>query len=136
MNSRADADLEINLHDYEQPIARPGIYRFRADQVLKDKNGGQINTAPLTAEESYELRAVRFYLDPASAHACYPAVGASGDFSLVLPHLTLNRAVLPWERWLSVAPRDADAAEPEPRPPWVWLMLIGEDEVADDPQAR
>ncbi|WP_406275209.1 hypothetical protein OH799_02695 [Nocardia sp. NBC_00881] len=121
-----DPELEIRFRDNLMPKAVAGVYTFRAEQELthndSDVTGGEV----LRVEEQYEIRAVRFVLDESSVHALYPGAGASGPYSRVLPHITLDRAILPWERRL-LGRSD--------RPQWLALLVFGEGELPDDPQA-
>ncbi|MGM9470241.1 hypothetical protein [Streptomyces murinus] len=73
---------------------------------------------------SFVIRGPRFALDSSMVHAVHPSTGANGDFRNLLPHLTLNREILPWERLL----RDTRASDPA-RPPWVALLVFPEGEL-------
>ncbi|MFD0169089.1 hypothetical protein ACFVJH_33840 [Streptomyces decoyicus] len=126
-------DLDITFQDHLLPAITAGTYRVDIRHVLKDANGdidgpdGSPDKLPATSEE-FEVRAAQFVLDPSSVHAVFPAPKASGDYTLVLPHITLNRPSLPWERepkWSRV----------EARAPWVALMVFREGELPEDPDA-
>ncbi|WP_433261530.1 hypothetical protein ACQPZF_27075 [Actinosynnema sp. CS-041913] len=127
-------DLRISFHDYYQPRATAGVYTVEATQVL-EKGDDPVPTPghelPEVVER-FEVRAVRFVLDESSVHALYPAEGAEGDYRLTLPHITLNRAVLPWER-----ETEGHALEDVPvREPWLALLVFRAGELPDDPDAR
>lgn len=120
-------DLRVAFHDYRRPLATAGVYTLTADHHLT-KDGVRVDTPAIpTATQQFEIRAVRFVLDPSSVHAHYPADGASGDFSRTLPHITLNRSILPWERLLRAR------AVPE-QAPWLALMVVRAGELPDDPE--
>ncbi|MFB7128222.1 hypothetical protein [Kitasatospora sp. NPDC056273] len=122
--------FDITFHDDELPIATPGTYTVDVQHVLKDANGTPIDRdEPLPrASEAFEIRAVQFVLDASSVHAVFPGNGASGDYHLVLPHITLNRPILPWER-------EPKWSRAEARAPWLALMVFREGELAEDPDA-
>ncbi|MFJ8473522.1 hypothetical protein [Kitasatospora sp. NPDC094011] len=124
----ATDDLQVAFHDYRRPRATAGVYTLTAEHRLS-KDGAPVDAAAAIpgSERQFEIRAVRFVLDPASVHAHYPAQGAGGDFSRTLPHITLNRSILPWERLLRAR------AVPE-QAPWLALMLFRAGELPDDPE--
>ncbi|MEV5508177.1 hypothetical protein [Streptomyces orinoci] len=125
--SAAD-DLRVAFHDYRRPVATAGVYTIRTEQHLTH-NGSRLDAdSPIApAEQRFEIRAVRFVLDPSSVHATYPPPGGSGDYSRVLPHITLNRSILPWERELR-ARRAPDRA------PWLAVLVVRAGELPDDPE--
>ncbi|MFF4819273.1 DNRLRE domain-containing protein [Kitasatospora sp. NPDC001309] len=120
-------DLDVSFYDHLVPKATAGVYTVTVEHRLS-KDGRPLDTAAELppAEGRYEIRAARFHLDPSSVHALYPAAGAAGRYTHVLPHVTLTRAVLPWERTL--AKRSVPA-------PWLALLLLAEGEALDDPAA-
>ncbi|WP_050503083.1 hypothetical protein [Streptomyces monomycini] len=121
--------LDVTFIDHMRPAATAGTYTIEVEHVLKEGTTPVDGSAPLPcAHEEFEIRAPQFMLDGATVQAVYPARGASGDFRHVLPHITLTRAYLPWERepkW-SLAQR---------RAPWLTLMLFRAGELPDDPEA-
>ncbi|MFE7295772.1 hypothetical protein [Streptomyces sp. NPDC057579] len=125
-------ELEMTLYNSLLTAATAGTYTFKASHVLKDREGGSdIDTDPHrlpVVEESFVIKAVEFALDPSAVHAHYPAANASGNYRRVLPHVTLNRAILPWEH-------DIKGKEVPSRAPWVALLLFREDELPDDSAA-
>ncbi|WP_051822987.1 hypothetical protein [Streptomyces sp. NRRL S-1448] len=122
-------DLVVTFYDHEQPVATAGVYTVRLEQTLVH-GGSAVDASDRlpTAEQAFEIRAARFVLDPATIAFTYPAPGSTGDYTTTLAHVTLTRSVLPWERELQV--RNADG-----RPPWLALLVFGEDELDDDPGA-
>ncbi|MFD5918720.1 hypothetical protein ACFVYP_19700 [Kitasatospora sp. NPDC058201] len=121
-------DLRVAFHDYRRPLAAAGVYTLTAEHHLtKDGNRVDVNPAIPATTQQFEIRAVRFVLDPSSVHAHYPAEGAAGDFGRTLPHITLDRSILPWERLLKAR------AVPE-QAPWLALMVFRAGELPDDPE--
>ncbi|MGK5629303.1 hypothetical protein, partial [Streptomyces sp. URMC 123] len=123
-------ELHVFFHDHLTPHAGAGVYTVLATHELYDADGSRLDTAPPlpVSEQSYEIRAARFVLDDGSVHAHYPAAGSAGSYDTVLPHITLTRAVLPWERELSGLRARAHA-------PWIALLVFREGELQDDPGA-
>lgn len=111
-------NLNITFIDAETPPAPAGIYTVTVEHVLT-KDGSPVDaTAPLPeTSDAYEVRAARFMLDPSSIHSVFPPEGASGLYANVLPHITLTRAVLPWERQLQ-------AVRAVSRPPWLAVLVL------------
>ncbi|GAA3284168.1 hypothetical protein [Streptomyces lavendulae] len=126
-------DLRVNFHNHHVPKADPGKYTAQVEHELWEADDAgrptvRVDDPPLTSPEPerFEIRAVRFVLDETSVHAVYPQPGASGAFMRVLPHITLNRSVLPWER---------DLSGQRARAPWIALMIFRAGELPDDPTA-
>ncbi|AZQ74356.1 hypothetical protein EKH77_26905 [Streptomyces luteoverticillatus] len=123
-------DLDITFLDHLRPKATAGTYKVVVDQALKKSGGGSLDpsNAAISTEKAFEIRAPQFVLDRGSLHAFYPAPGASGDFTRVLPHITLSRAPLPWER-------EQRWSRASRRAPWLALLVFREGELPDDPEA-
>lgn len=125
-------NLEVTLRDRHQPRPTPGVYRTHVRHRLwdDDKNEAVDASVPLPeVSQSYEIQAVQFVLDPAFVHSCYPAPGAVGRFTHVLPHVTLNRDVLPWEREL----KEIETRRVQLRAPWLAILVFAAEELPDDP---
>ncbi|WP_171163735.1 hypothetical protein [Streptomyces sp. I05A-00742] len=124
-------ELHVFFHDHLTPHAGAGVYTVTATHELYDADGTRLDTAPPlpVSEQSYEIRPAQFVLDDGSVHARYPAAGSAGSYDTVLPHVTLTRAVLPWERELS------GTRAPRAHAPWVALLVFRQDELPDDPAA-
>ncbi|WP_424641015.1 hypothetical protein [Embleya sp. AB8] len=121
--------LDVTFHDYFVPRADPGLYTVCAEHLLEDAAGNRLDDPPLPgAKQEFELRAARFTLHETSVHAFYPPAGSSGSYDEVLPHITLDRAILPWERPLT-------GIHARARAPWVALLVFREGELPDDTAA-
>lgn len=120
-------DLDVTFIDHLRPRATAGQYHVETSHVLSypgpDAPGELAKTTT-----SFEVRAPQFVLDESSVHAIYPARGADGDFATVLPHITLSRAVLPWER-------ETEWSRDTRRSPWMALLVLKAGELPDDPEA-
>ncbi|MCC3770356.1 hypothetical protein K6I34_002859, partial [Streptomyces sp. UNOC14_S4] len=120
-----DPRFDIHFHDNHIPAAPAGLYEISLGHTV---SGGKVGTDNLpSVHQNAEIRAPQFTLDGSFVHALHPAPAASGAFEYVLPHITLNRMILPWERAL-------DAAEPQL--PWLALLLFTEGELPDDPKSQ
>ncbi|MFE7608517.1 hypothetical protein [Streptomyces celluloflavus] len=120
--------LDVTFIDHMSPAATAGKYTIEVEHTLTEGTTPVDSSDPLPhATEEFEIRAPQFMLDGATVQAVYPARGADGDFGLVLPHITLTRAYLPWER-------EPKWSRAERRAPWLALMLFRAGELPDDPE--
>ncbi|MBB5119349.1 hypothetical protein AF335_20950 [Streptomyces eurocidicus] len=118
-----DPSLNVQFVDSLVPTLTAGRYTLTAHQTLT-KGGDRVDTdnyldAPATQE--VEVRAPRFTVQPEWIHGAYPTPGAGGLYDDVLPHVTLDRATLPWER-------EAKAHDGT-RLPWLALLVFAEGEL-------
>ncbi|WP_331768160.1 hypothetical protein [Embleya sp. NBC_00896] len=122
-------NLHITFYDYLAPRLTAGTYRIHAEHTLlegtTDITGG--DGLP-DADAEFEVRAAQFMLDESAVHTVYPPRGSSGRYDTVLPHITLTRSVLPWERKIPWSKATA-------RAPWMALLVFAEGELPDDPEA-
>lgn len=109
----------IRLHDKVVPDLAAGDYRVSA--TLDITEGSE--TLPRPAEQHTHLRlmAPRFALAPDEVVESYPPPAAAGPFGLNLPHVTLGRRTLPWERKMQ-------ASHALGQYPWMALLIVAEDE--------
>ncbi|MEW9518166.1 hypothetical protein [Streptomyces tubercidicus] len=120
-----DPSLNVQFVDSLVPTLTAGRYKLTAHQSLA-KGGARVDTdnyldTPVT--QDVEVRAPRFTVQPEWIHGAYPTPGASGLYDDVLPHVTLDRATLPWEREAK--------AQSGTRLPWLALLIFGEGELPD-----
>ncbi|MGK4585363.1 hypothetical protein [Kitasatospora sp. HPMI-4] len=121
-----DPKLNVQFVDSLVPQITAGRYTLKARQTLT-RNGTRVDEdgyldTPVT--QQVEVRAPRFTVEPDWIHGAYPTPGATGLYDDVLPHLTLDRATLPWER-------DEATAADGTRLPWLALLVFGEGELPD-----
>ncbi|MFG2116710.1 hypothetical protein ACGFRB_29425 [Streptomyces sp. NPDC048718] len=109
--------------DHRIPSLYAGRYQITVDQDIDSLNTG--STLPDRHQE-FVVREQRFSVADSEVHARYPVPGASGTYSQILPHITLDAPALPWSRLLRDHPEGT---------PWVTLLLFREDELPQDPQA-
>ncbi|MGB3246464.1 MAG: hypothetical protein WBB25_18160 [Sulfitobacter sp.] len=71
--------------------------------------------------QKFTVTGPRFALDPADVHREFPPPGHQGRFESVLPHITLTKRALPWERKVFA---NANV-------PWLALLVFAEGEILD-----
>ncbi|WP_424890122.1 hypothetical protein [Streptomyces sp. XH2] len=117
--------FDVFFHDDHVAPAPGGLYRLTLEHEM---SGDKIGSDKLPAvEQEFEIRTPQFTIDASFVHALHPAPAAVGSFERVLPHITLNRLILPWER--AVSP-DLTGL------PWTALLLFAEEELPGDPKAQ
>ncbi|MFE4973584.1 hypothetical protein ACFRAR_15895 [Kitasatospora sp. NPDC056651] len=107
----AAATARITLGSSHRHALEPGEYRVEVTHTTPD------GSSLLKASRALLVGAPRFTCTAADVLAVHPAPGASGDFSLTLPHATLTSAVLPWARTAS-PPVEGRAV------PWIALLVL------------
>ncbi|WP_367134011.1 MULTISPECIES: hypothetical protein [Streptomyces] len=117
--------FDIHFHDDHVAPAPGGLYRLTLEHEVSGDKVGSDKLPPV--QQEFEIRTPQFTIDASFVHALHPAPAAVGAFDRVLPHLTLNRLILPWER--AVSP-DLTGL------PWLALLLFAEEELPGDPKAQ
>lgn len=119
-NPRATAHDLLQFHDAHLPQIRVGTYNVQATHALAPLAGSTPATDSTTL--TFRIAGPQLSLPAGLVTATYPAPTASGAFDGVLPHVTLSRATLPWER-------SADGMA-DPVPPWLLLLVLDGDDLA------
>ncbi|MFJ8310253.1 MULTISPECIES: hypothetical protein [unclassified Streptomyces] len=117
--------FSVHFHDDHVAPAPAGRYRLTLNHQVSGAGVGSDSLPP--AEQEFDVRAPQFTLDESFVHAVHPAPAASGAFEYVLPHITLNRLILPWERVPGAS---------APGLPWLALLLFAEEELPEDPKSQ
>ena len=121
----------LTFADNQAPSVGRGSYIVTVQQTLPDDLplGGEAPPAPVT--QRIEVTGLRLHLGEQEVHGVYPPAGSGGPLHTMLPHIALERRVLPWENRL-----DWKAGEEENlRRPWLALLLFTRGEIVDDPEA-
>lgn len=123
----------MRLHDSVVPDVPGGVYRVRTSLDLAED--GTALDAPVAHDAFLEVTGPRFTLGPTDIAGVHPPPGSVGAFSQRLPHVTLTRRTLPWERrfadgtpWLALLltrPEEAELLAPQPL-----REAVGEDHFA------
>lgn len=136
---------KVEFIEYHLPAMESGVYRVRVEQSV---SGGAIPpTSPYATEIAFAVTGERFsYLASQDVFGVFPATGHVGDYQNVLPHVTLTRSTLPWERmpdgkstgypWLVLLLlRDSDFTKPsdKPRPQVITLQELQRSSTAKFP---
>ena len=122
---------KLQFIDYRKPKLEAGDYTFEVTQTYGDPKGSARTAiaTPLKVKVSGD----RIRLKPEQVFAQYPPAGEKGDFSDTLPHISLKKASLPWER--SAYNYDSDnlytkQSDIESFESWLYLMLINEEDIS------
>ena len=108
---------DITFYDnYEAPLPA-GNYRFVLQQTVKLEGEAARH---YYRDQTFEVLAPRYSIDVNEIQAYFPPNGGVADYGNTLPHLVLGSRNLPWER------RPGEVGEP-----WLALLVIAEQEVAD-----
>ncbi|GGS52866.1 hypothetical protein AB0E75_17195 [Streptomyces griseoviridis] len=136
--------LLVDLRDQRLPAAETGDYEAELAHRWAPAAGADAGSGtapgeyPLTpVTHSFTVTAARRCLPPNAVHTVNPPDGASGLYHGVLPHITLSRASLPWDRALSSSqsvPFTEDSGTP--RTPWLALLVFAAGELPADPGAE
>jgi hypothetical protein len=114
---------KVEFLQYHQPYMESGEYRLKVEQTIQaDNEIGETFSREITFVVSGE----RFGpLSPTDIHAVFPPANTIGDHSNVLPHISLKRSTLPWERFL-------DSGKVDNNLTWLVLLLFRESDFTDE----
>ena len=102
----------VKFIQYHQPSLESGEYRLSIEQTIE--SSGKIRPQTYTREITFAVQGERFSpLSPEDIYAVFPPQDSLGLHDNVLPHITVKRSTLPWERY----PGTTDENLP-------WLILI------------
>ncbi|MEW2373930.1 hypothetical protein AB0940_31915 [Streptomyces sp. NPDC006656] len=119
------AEHRTRFFDHRIPSLHAGRYIIGNQQTLKDIGGSDrtVNATP----QPFDVIQPRFSFDATGINAQFPIPDAVGTYSQTLAHINLDAPGLPWNRLLG--PQHPGAV------PWMALLLFGEDELPEDPDA-
>jgi hypothetical protein len=120
------SDIKITFADGFAPPLPAGRYTITAEQRLKISS--ERDPIEFKADKTVHVSAPGFVLNPGEVYSVYPPAGQAGAFHEALPHIVLTRKTLPWERGIDGAATE----EGQIRPPWVALLTLDDDEIADN----
>jgi hypothetical protein len=109
---------QIRFVDSYQPGVKDGTYEIRVKQTV---SAAGVSVPDLA--QRFLIAGPRFEVDHSEIHAEFPPKGASSQFADVLPHVVINKRLLPWER---VVPGLPDSA------PWMALLVFQDGELIGD----
>jgi hypothetical protein len=109
---------QIRFIDQYEPGLKAGTYTIKVSQTVSAP-GASVPDLP----QQFVVSGPRFVIDPAELHAEFPPNGTCSQFAEVLPHVVLNKRLLPWERDV---PGFGDAV------PWLALLVFQNGELIGD----
>ena len=109
---------QILFRDSYQPGVKDGTYKLTVSQSV---SAPDVTVPDLTKE--FKVAGPRFTLDPSEIHAEFPPNGSCSQFAEVLPHVVLNKRLLPWERDIRGLPASV---------PWLALLAFQDGELIGD----
>lgn len=122
---------KVEFLQYHQPFMESGEYSLKVEQTIQADN--KIESKTFSREITFVVSGERFGpLSPTDIHAVFPPANTIGDHSNVLPHISLKRSTLPWERFPDSGAGDKNLT-------WLVLLLFRESDFAkesDKPQLQ
>ncbi len=120
---------QVEFLTYNLPNLKTGGYTIEIEQSIYTEDGITIpqNTATtkFINRQKVFITGQRFELDGGQVRAVFPPEGNYGDYANKLPHVTLNRPTLPWER---------DVRSDDSTTPWLALLVLEEGEILKEKQ--
>ncbi len=114
---------QVQFIQFHQPALESGDYHLKVEQTL-DYNGREEDLKTYERELTFTVQGERFEpLSPNSIYAVFPPSESLGDHSNVLPHITVKRSTLPWERYPGFADENL---------PWLILLLFRDSDFEDE----
>ena len=106
----------LTLHPAIRPALAAGRYELRTSQVV---SGSQLGTKTAESRTQHlDVVAPQTTMAPNEVFGVFPPPNAQGPFEARLPHITLRRRTLPWDR----------SSPPTSGPPWLILVMLAEGE--------
>ena len=121
-NGQENGKRELVLVDACRPQLTAGKYTLTATQTLV------VDSVTWKEAATFWVRGPRFRLAADEIYSVYPPDGQTGPYHDTIPHVVFRRKTLPWERALDGQPTQP---EQELGAPWMALLLLNDDEVAD-----
>jgi hypothetical protein len=109
---------QVLFRDSYQPGIKDGTYKIKVAQT--------VSATGVTVPDLYrqfDVAGPRFVLDSSEIHAEFPPNGTCSQFAEVLPHVVLNKRLLPWERDIPGLPDSV---------PWLALLVFQDGELMGD----
>lgn len=116
---------EVHFVQNRRPALEAGEYRLSVKQVVNTGAGGET----FTEDRRFVVAGEHFQIDPTEVDSVFPPAYSEGDYINVLPHLVLNRPMLPWLRSPTRGEAPVDPVNGNV-PTWLALLVIDE----HDPQ--
>jgi hypothetical protein len=109
---------QVLFRDSYQPGLRDGVYKIKVSHSVSAPDV----TVPDLFQQ-FKVAGPRFSIDPSDVHVEFPPNASSSQFAEVLPHVVLNKRLLPWERNIKGLSESV---------PWLTLLAFQEGELIGD----
>ncbi|NEO80118.1 hypothetical protein [Moorena sp. SIO4G3] len=114
---------QVQFIQFHQPALESGDYHLKVEQTLA-YNENHTDLKTYGRELTFTVQGERFEpLSPNSIYAVFPPSESLGDHSNVLPHITVKRSTLPWERYPGLEDENL---------PWLILLLFRDSDFEDE----
>ena len=114
---------KVQFIQFHQPALESGDYHLKLEQTIDD-TGDKITAKTYSRELTFTVQGERFGpLSPQEIYAVFPPPESLGDHSNVLPHITVKRSTLPWERYPGTTDENL---------PWLILLLFRDSDFEDE----
>ena len=120
----------LKFLDYRKPKLEAGDYTFEVTQTYGDPDGDTITLPKQTVNIKVQVDRIR--INPDQVFAKYPPAGEKGNFNDTIPHISLKKPTLPWERSAYNFDNDdlyGSRGTSEVYEPWLYLMLVNEEDI-------
>ncbi|WP_225896549.1 hypothetical protein [Amazonocrinis nigriterrae] len=108
---------KVEFLQYNQDVMEIGIYEIEVEQTITSSKIDQ-QLQPFTCKMTFVVSGERFGpLSPSDIYAVFPPQDSLGEHHYVVPHITLKRSTLPWERFPGTSDEEL---------PWLVLLLLRE----------
>ncbi|MGB1091829.1 MAG: hypothetical protein ACPGYX_06880 [Oceanobacter sp.] len=107
-----------------EPALDVGEYELTVNQTVTVN--GQEKWSSSSVEQTLYVAGDRYLINPEDIHNVFPPKGSFGEHYHIIPHITLKRSTLPWER-----SANTNEITGEANAPWLWLFAFSEDEVTN-----
>jgi len=119
----------VKFIQYHQPSLESGEYHIQIEQTIA--SSGKINQQTFNRNLTFAVQGERFApLSPEDIYAVFPPRDSLGLHYNVLPHITVKRSTLPWERYPGTTDENL---------PWLILLLFRDndfDNESDRPKPK
>lgn len=113
---------KVEFIQYDQPSLESGEYTIKIEQQI---SGEGITDTTYTRQVTIAVTGERFGpVSPDEIENRFPPADTLGEHSNILPHITLSRSSLPWERYPDKGAGDENLS-------WLILLVFRESEFAE-----
>lgn len=121
-STKDQAKGELEYGSQNVPPLEVGNYTIEVHQTIKEQG---INYQSETSQIKFRIDGARFELLPQDIRNVYPPKGGFGIYDDSLPHLTLERSTIPWERSATIGGK----AYARDKVPYLALLVFRGEEI-------